>query len=70
MCCRHIAVLTIGRILDIPITAEGVETEQQFAVLRAAGVNTVQGYLFGRPCPASELDFGQFGGDRLAEAVA
>ncbi len=64
------SVLTIGRILDISVTAEGVETEQQFTVLRAAGVNTVQGYLFGKPCPGSQLDFGHCGGDQLAEAVA
>jgi diguanylate cyclase (GGDEF)-like protein len=64
------SVLTIGRILDISITAEGVETEQQFTVLRAAGVNTVQGYLFGRPCPRSQLDFGNSARDQLAEAVA
>jgi EAL domain-containing protein (putative c-di-GMP-specific phosphodiesterase class I) len=34
-----------------------VETEEQFALLRAAGVDFVQGYLFGRPVPASALDF-------------
>jgi EAL domain-containing protein (putative c-di-GMP-specific phosphodiesterase class I) len=37
--------------------AEGIETKQQFELLRAAGVNFVQGYLFGRPLPLSELDF-------------
>jgi EAL domain-containing protein (putative c-di-GMP-specific phosphodiesterase class I) len=52
------SVLTLGRCLGITTTAEGVETEEQFTLLRAAGVNTVQGYLFGRPCPASELDLG------------
>jgi diguanylate cyclase (GGDEF)-like protein len=52
------SVLTLGRCLGITTTAEGVETEEQFTPLRAAGVNTVQGYLFGRPCPASELDLG------------
>jgi EAL domain-containing protein (putative c-di-GMP-specific phosphodiesterase class I) len=37
--------------------AEGIETVQQFEILRASGVQFAQGYLFGRPCPASELDF-------------
>src|ERR1700730_715800 len=37
--------------------AEGVETERQFELLRAAGVNQVQGYLFGRPTPVTELNF-------------
>ena len=50
-------VLTLGRSLDIDTTAEGVETVQEFRSLRVSGVNFVQGYLFSRPCPASELDF-------------
>jgi EAL domain-containing protein (putative c-di-GMP-specific phosphodiesterase class I) len=49
------SVLTLGHCLGIVTTAEGVETEEQFALLRAAGVRTVQGYLFGRPCPAAEI---------------
>jgi EAL domain-containing protein (putative c-di-GMP-specific phosphodiesterase class I) len=43
--------------LNIATTAEGVETEQQFEMLRAAGITSLQGYLFGRPCPVSELSF-------------
>ena len=35
--------------------AQGVETEQHFGILRAAGVTFVHGQLFGDPCPASEL---------------
>ena len=52
------SVLTLGHCLGIVTTAEGVETEEQFALLRAAGVRTVQGYLFGRPCPAAEIVLG------------
>ena len=52
------SVLALGRGLDIATTAEGVETEAQFELLRALGIDSVQGYLFGRPCPASELDLG------------
>ena len=51
------SVLTLARGLDIATTAEGVETEEQFEMLRAAGVTLAQGYLFGRPCPVSELRF-------------
>lgn len=51
------AVANLGRSLDIVTTAEGVETEQQFDLLRAAGCTQAQGYLFGRPCPVAELDF-------------
>ncbi len=51
------AVLSLGRSLGIATTAEGVETRQELRSLYASGVNFVQGYLFGRPCRADELDF-------------
>jgi diguanylate cyclase (GGDEF)-like protein/PAS domain S-box-containing protein len=51
------SVLTLSRGLDMTVTAEGVETKQQFELLRAAGVNRVQGYFFGRPTPFAELHF-------------
>jgi len=51
------AVTGLARALNMTITAEGVESENQFELLRAAGCTQVQGYLFGRPCPASELQF-------------
>ena len=49
------AVVAIGQSLNTQTVAEGVETEQQLGSLRAAGVTMVQGYLFGAPCPISEL---------------
>ena len=51
------AALTLAQNLDIATTAEGVETNDQYKLLRLAGVTSLQGYLFKRPCPASELDF-------------
>ncbi len=51
------AVTSLGRTLDITTTAEGVETEEQFTLLRAAGCTQAQGYLFSRPEPASALNF-------------
>jgi EAL domain-containing protein (putative c-di-GMP-specific phosphodiesterase class I) len=61
--CRAIvsSVRALGEGLGIMTTAEGVETEQQFEMLRVAGIDLVQGYLFGRPLPAPELDAGWFG---------
>jgi EAL domain-containing protein (putative c-di-GMP-specific phosphodiesterase class I) len=50
-------VRALGVGLNMLTVAEGVETEQQLGVLRAAGVDLAQGYLFGRPCPVSELRF-------------
>jgi diguanylate cyclase (GGDEF)-like protein len=64
------SVTTLGYGLDITTAAEGVETEQQFRLLHAAGVNVVQGYLFGRPCPLAELDFDRLGAERPAESAA
>lgn len=37
--------------LDMRVIAEGVETEQQADILRAAGCHKLQGFLFGRPMP-------------------
>lgn len=51
------AVANLGRSLDIVTVAEGVETEEQLALLRAAGCTQAQGYLLGRPIPAADLIF-------------
>ncbi|MGD0106857.1 MAG: EAL domain-containing protein [Rhodopila sp.] len=50
------AIIAMSRSLRLTVTAEGVETKQQLAMLRALGCNYVQGYLLGRPRPASQLD--------------
>ncbi len=49
------AVVSLGRGLGMKVTAEGVETAEQQLFLRAAGVHSMQGYRFGRPCPAAEI---------------
>jgi len=49
------AVIAMSRSLRLDVTAEGVETEQQLAMLRALGCTFVQGYLLGRPCSADQL---------------
>ena len=45
-------VLSLAGALDLDVVAEGVETEEQLAVLEAEGCRLVQGYLLGRPAPA------------------
>lgn len=50
------AVTGIGKMLGIATTAEGVETEEQFALVRSEGCTEVQGYLFSKPVPASEVE--------------
>jgi EAL domain-containing protein (putative c-di-GMP-specific phosphodiesterase class I) len=49
------AVISIAKSRDITTTAEGVETEQQMATLRALGCTEMQGYLFSPPRPAAEI---------------
>jgi diguanylate cyclase (GGDEF)-like protein/PAS domain S-box-containing protein len=51
------AVNGLGKTLNILTTAEGIETEEQFELLRATGVDQMQGYLFSRPVPKAELRF-------------
>jgi diguanylate cyclase (GGDEF)-like protein/PAS domain S-box-containing protein len=50
------AVTGLGKSLGIATTAEGVETDEQLALLRAEGCNQVQGYLFDPPRPAAEVE--------------
>lgn len=49
------AVLDLGRALESLVVAEGVETAQDLAALRALGVVLAQGYLFTPPLPAAML---------------
>ena len=64
------ATLTLAQSLDIATTAEGVETVDQYRLLRLAGVTSLQGYLFKRPGPAAEIDFGAvYGGVALDHAA-
>ena len=44
-------IVTLARNLGIDVIAEGVETNQQLAQLRALGCGQVQGFLFSRPVP-------------------
>jgi len=50
------AVTGIGKMLGIATTAEGVETEEQLALVRSEGCTEVQGYLFSAPVPASDVE--------------
>ncbi|MGE3159928.1 MAG: EAL domain-containing protein, partial [Xanthobacteraceae bacterium] len=51
------AIIGLARCLDMVTTAEGVETNEQFELLRIAGCGQLQGYLFGVPVPISKLVF-------------
>ena len=49
------SIVGIGRTLGVEVTAEGVETEEQAAILAELGCDVLQGYLFARPMPVREL---------------
>jgi EAL domain-containing protein (putative c-di-GMP-specific phosphodiesterase class I) len=49
------AMLVMAESLGLTVIAEGVETEAQRAWLCAAGVDRLQGYLFGAPMPLADL---------------
>lgn len=49
------AISGLGRALNLSITAEGVETEEQLALVRSGGCTEMQGFLFSRPKAASEI---------------
>ena len=50
------AIVALGRALDLTLLAEGVETEEQRVLLRLAGCEEMQGYLFARPASREALD--------------
>ena len=50
------AIVALARALGLQVCAEGVETEQQRVLLRLAGCDEMQGYLFSKPVPRDEID--------------
>ncbi|MBR6977092.1 MAG: EAL domain-containing protein, partial [Lachnospiraceae bacterium] len=49
-------IIDIADYLHVPIVAEGVETEEQYMVLKAMGCDYVQGYYFSKPVPHETFD--------------
>jgi diguanylate cyclase (GGDEF)-like protein len=49
------AVINLAKSLRIVSVAEGIETKEQSAMLRAAGCSLGQGYFLGEPRPASAI---------------
>ncbi|EOD1044563.1 oxygen-sensing cyclic-di-GMP phosphodiesterase DosP [Citrobacter farmeri] len=49
------AIISIGQSLNLMVIAEGVETKEQFELLRSMNCPVIQGYYFSRPIPADEI---------------
>ena len=62
------AIAGLAKCLNITSTAEGVETQKQLETLQAIGCTEMQGYLFSRARPVSEVS--QFFAKEAAEAAS
>ena len=59
-------VLKIAQTLGVPVIAEGVETEDEYKLLKAAGCDIIQGYYFSKPLPPE--DFSKYAGNDKGDA--
>ena len=50
------SIIALAHNLRLSVIAEGVETADQLAYLRAQGCDQMQGYYFSRPLPALEFE--------------
>jgi diguanylate cyclase (GGDEF)-like protein len=64
------SIIGLGRELGLEVIAEGVETEQQFQVLKQLGCPQVQGYLLARPAPQEQTQNMLAGGWGAPHALA
>lgn len=62
--------IALARALHMGVTAEGVETEEQAELVRLAGCDQIQGWLYYRALPAAEIDRLIAAQDRRDAAIA
>jgi len=63
-------IVGIARELDIAVLGEGVENDQELAVLRAAGISLFQGYHFARPALMALPDVPLLDGSMMVRSVS
>jgi len=51
------AIIHMAKCLNLTVTAEGVENQNQLQLLRDNGCDDVQGFLFSKPLRADQMDF-------------
>jgi diguanylate cyclase (GGDEF)-like protein/PAS domain S-box-containing protein len=52
------AIIALAKSLNLQVVAEGVETEEQAAILKELGCDVIQGYIYSKPLGVS--DFSHF----------
>ncbi|HEU4964541.1 MAG TPA: EAL domain-containing protein, partial [Bacilli bacterium] len=50
------SIIALGKALRLKVVAEGVETEEQFALLREMGCDKMQGFHYSRPLPPEQFE--------------
>ena len=55
-CSIAATIVALGKNLQLRVVAEGVESEAQFAALKALNCEEYQGYLFARPMPLDDFE--------------
>lgn len=59
--CIMASVVRMAKWLDMSVTAEGVETEEQLEFLKSIGCEYIQGFYFAKPMPVEEYEIRAFG---------
>ncbi len=62
-------VIALGRSLNVPVLAEGIETQAQWTLLLREGCAKGQGYLFARPCAVDALPVAIAAANEMAKAT-
>ncbi|MCL1463430.1 putative bifunctional diguanylate cyclase/phosphodiesterase [Argonema galeatum] len=62
------AIITLAKSLDLNITAEGVETQEQYEYVKAQGCHEIQGYYFSPPIPTLAMTALLKKGERFADS--
>ena len=63
------AIVTLADTLGMETTAEGVETQDEIALIRELGCTSIQGWVYGKAIPAPEVLARAAGGDGKAAAI-